>query len=133
MTALVTGVTATNPVNNDTTSATLTVDTIAPTFTAVAPAPSAYINSATVSYTLNKPIASGTITISQTGGIPTDGASPHICTLTGTALNSGAHTNAALSSACSSAPTLVNGVIYSFAFDGTDVAGNAASEVLISM
>lgn len=114
-----------------------TVDTTAPTITAVAPASSAIIHSisasSAVNYTLSEAIASGTITMIRTGTTGTaDSGSPHICTLTGAALNSGAHTALDMSNTnngCIVAQSLVGGDTYTFTFNATDLAGNAATAV----
>ncbi len=115
---------------------TVTYDTIAPVFSAVAPAPSTFISSITgttsaVSYTLSETVASGSITMTQTGGTA-DPGSPHTCALKGTALNSGSHNKLDLSdtiNACTIAQSLVSGAVYTFAFNATDLAGNLAVPV----
>ena len=121
--------------NTQTDGPVVTIDRTAPLFSAVTPAAGAIITSITtssaVSYTLSEFIASGTISMTWTGGTA-DGSSPHICTLIGTALYMGAHNKLNLSntaSACAVAQSLVSGSIYSFAFSGTDAAGNAAAAV----
>ena len=108
------------------------VDTAVPVFSSVSPTASAFINSITassdVSYTLSEAVVSGSITLTQTGGTA-DPSSPHLCTLKGTALNSGAHTAFDLSNttnSCTSAQSLVSGAVYTFSFDAIDFAGNAA-------
>ena len=116
-----------------TSGATFTVDNTLPAFSSVAPTVGAFINNITtasdVSYTLSEALASGSIVMTRTGG-STDGT-VHTCTLTASARASGAHNNLNLSSGsgCSSTQTLVNGAIYTFAFSGTDAAGNSASPV----
>ncbi len=108
----------------------VTYDTTSPTISGVLPNSSSTIDSVTtssdVSYTLSEAIASGTIVMTRTGGTA---ASNQTCTLTGAALNTGGHNNFNMSSGCTSAPTLVNGTIYTFAFDATDLAGNTATTV----
>ncbi|MBI4090459.1 MAG: Ig-like domain-containing protein [Candidatus Komeilibacteria bacterium] len=113
----------------------VTFDTTAPTISSTAPATGATINSITsssdVSYTLSEAIASGSIVMTRTSGTA-DGSSPHTCTLKGTALNTGAHSNIDMSdttNGCTSAQSLVSGTVYTFAFDATDAAGNAATQV----
>jgi hypothetical protein len=113
----------------------VTLDRTKPVFSTVAPATGAFITSITtssaVSYTLSEAIASGSITITSTSGL-FDAASPHICTLIGAALGVGTHNSLDLSNtsnACTVAQSLVSGTVYSFAFNGTDVAGNAAAIV----
>jgi hypothetical protein len=118
------------------TRANVTFDNAAPVFSAVQPESGAYINNITttasdVGYTLNEAIASGTITITRTGGIA-DSGTPHTCTLTGTALSSGIHNPLDLSdttNSCTAAVTLVNGSIYTFTFDATDPVGLNATTV----
>lgn len=102
----------------------IVIDTTAPTISATAPASSTGVNNTKVSYTLSETVASGSITWTRTSGTA-DAASPHVQTLTGTELNSGAHSNITLTNN----PTLVNGTIYSVAFNSTDAAGNAATTV----
>jgi hypothetical protein len=119
------------------TNTNVTFDNTGPVFSAVAPAAGAFIKSITgtasaVSYTLSKNIASGSITMTWTGGIG-DPNSPHICNLTGSALNSGAHNNLDLSNtnnACTVAQSLVSGGVYTFAFNGMDAAHNVAPTVI---
>jgi hypothetical protein len=112
------------------------IDAIAPSFSAAAPVPNAFINSLTtssdVSYTLSEVIANGRIVITKTGGVPPDTGSPHICILIGKALSSGVHNNLDLSNTtdgCKVAQSLVSGAVYSFTFEGTDSAGNATAPV----
>jgi hypothetical protein len=114
---------------------TVTYDSTAPVFSAVSPATNTFVNSITtssdVSYTLSEAITSGSITMTRTGGTA-DVGSPHVCTLIGTALNTGAHINLDLSNtinSCTVAESLVNGAIYTFTFNGIDTAGNVAVAV----
>ncbi len=113
-------------------TAILTVDNTPPTLTPVTPISSATIHDATtsISITNSEALASGSITVTYSGGTA-DGASPHICTFKGTGLNSGAHTInfTDTTNGCTSAQTLVNGAVYSFAFNATDLAGNNATTV----
>jgi len=109
------------------------VDTILPVFSNVSPASSASINSVTtssdISYTLSEGLGSGTIVMTRTSGT-SDPGSPHTCTLTGAALNSGAHNNFDTTTGCSGgAVTLVDGAVYDFDFDGQDPSGNNASQI----
>jgi hypothetical protein len=101
------------------------VDGIRPVFTATAPVSNAYVNHTRVSYTLSETIASGSITWERTGGNP-DAGSPRVRALTGSELNIGAHPDITLTNN----PTLVNGAVYSVKFNGTDAAGNTATEVI---
>lgn len=106
----------------------LTRDTSAPVFSATTPANNAAIKAnATLGFTLSKTVASALITATQTGGTA-DGSSPHTCNLQGTALNAGAHGVALTADAngCTAPLGLVDGAIYTFAFDATDAANNPA-------
>jgi hypothetical protein len=119
------------------TNTNITFDNTGPIFSAVSPATNAFIKSITgttsaVGYTLSKDLASGSITMTWTGGLG-DPGSPHVCTLKGTALLSGAHTNLDLSNttnSCTVAQSLVSGAIYTFAFNGIDAASNVAPTVM---
>lgn len=106
------------------TNTNITFDNAGPVFSATAPATSSSVNNTNVSYTLDEPLASGTITWTQTGGTA-DAGSPHVQALTGTELNTGAHSNITLTNN----PTLVDGAVYSISFDGSDALGNAATTV----
>jgi hypothetical protein len=113
----------------------VTIDRTPPVFSAVAPVATAFINSITsasdVGYTLSTAISSGSITMTQSGGVA-DAGSPHTCTLIGTALNSGSHPLFDMSNhtnGCVEAFTLVSNAIYTFQFNGMDAAGNAATPV----
>jgi len=64
------------------------------------------------------------VTFTKTSG-PEDTGSPHRQDLSGDELNTGAHNNITLTDT----PTLVDGAIYSIAFDATDAAGNDATPV----
>lgn len=99
----------------------------------VAPATNAFINSITapspIHYTLSENIVSGSIVMTRTGG-NADGASPHTCTLKGTALNSGVHANLNLSdttNVCTVAQSLVSGTVYTFTFSVTDATSGTAT------
>jgi Domain of unknown function (DUF5011)/HYR domain/Putative peptidoglycan binding domain len=118
------GNTGTSPAN----ASIVKVDTTAPIISAVAPASNANINSVAsvsdINFTLSEAALMGSITITRTGGAP-DPGSPKVCTLIGTALNSGAHTAFNLSdtvNGCQSAVTLVNGATYTFEFQVSDRA-----------
>ena len=110
---------------------TVTKDITAPTITSTAPASSAYSNTQAVSYTLSEAVGSASIVFTRTSGTA-DGGSPHTCTLQGTTLNTGAHsalTMATGANACSAWTALVDGAVYSIAFNATDLAGNTATTV----
>lgn len=112
----------------------LTRDETVPVFSATTPANNAAIKAnATLGFTLSKAVASARITATRTGGTA-DGASPHTCTLQGTALNAGAHGVALTADAngCTAPLGLVDGAIYTFAFNATDAATNAAAPVSIT-
>jgi hypothetical protein len=120
------------PTTNIAAGSDLTVDTTAPIFSSVLPVASSSINSVTgssdISYTLSETIANGTIVITRTSG-STDGDSPHTCTLTGTALSSGAHNNFNTTSCSGGAITLVDGTVYTLTFNGEDAPGNDAATI----
>jgi len=105
-------------------STSVTYDTTVPVISAIAPATSAFVNTTTVSYTLSEAIASGSVTWTQTGGTA-DVGSPHVQTLTGAELATGAHAGITLTNN----PVLVSGAIYTVSFNATDLAGNAATAV----
>ena len=107
------------------TNTNVTYDVSVPVITATAPATGSYVKDAKVSYTLSEAALSGSITWTQTGGTA-DPASPQVMSLTGAELNSGAHASFTLTNA----PTLVDGAIYSIAYNVTDLAGNAAVTVI---
>ena len=114
----------------------VTIDRTSPVISSVAPATGAFITSITtssaVSYTLSEAMVSGAITMTWIGGTA-DSASPHICTLTGTALDQGLHSKLDLSNtayACTVAQSLVSGSVYIFSFDGTDAAGQCQTAVM---
>jgi len=100
------------------------IDTTAPVISAVAPVTNSTVGATVVSYTLSENCASGSITWTQTGGTA-DVASPHIQALVGTELNSGTHSSITITNN----PSLVDGSIYSIAFNCVDLAGNAAISV----
>jgi hypothetical protein len=106
------------------TNTSITVDNVIPVFSATAPATGSSVNTTNVSYTLSEVITSGSITWTHTGGTA-DGGSPHVQALTGTELAAGAHSSITLTNN----PTLVDGAIYSIAFNGSDAASNAATIV----
>ncbi len=115
-------------------SPTVTLDRVAPSFFNVAPVTGAFINNVTtsskVNYSLTEALNSGSIVATRTGG--TSDGTVHTCTLSTSAKTSGDHfaLNLSNGSGCSNAQTaLVNGAIYRFDFNGSDVAGNAATQV----
>src|SRR3989339_1160788 len=93
-----------------------------PVFSSTGPSSGSYVSNTLVSYTLSENLNAGTITWTRTGGV-LDGGSPHVQALVGGELNVGAHSNVLLVND----PALVDGAIYSVAFNGTDAAGNAAT------
>jgi len=123
-------VTARDLANNTNSSSvqSVIVDTIAPTITSTAPATNAHFSTQNVSYTLSETAASAVIVFTRTGG--TADGNVHTCSLQGTALNSGAHTNFALvtgANNCASwANALVDSANYTVTFDATDFASNHA-------
>lgn len=110
--------------NSTVTAGTYTIDTTAPVISATTPASSATVSNTQVSFTFSEACSSGSITWTRTGGTA-DGSSPHIRSLVGSELTSGAHNNITITNN----PTLVTGAIYSLAFNCTDAAGNAATTV----
>ena len=101
----------------------ITYDATLPVISAAAPVTGSYVKDTKVSYTLSEAALSGTITWTQTGG--TADVTIHTQALTGAELNSGAHANITLTNA----PILVDGAIYTIAYDVTDLAGNNAVTV----
>jgi hypothetical protein len=104
-----------------------TIDTTAPVISAVSPAPASYAVNTQVSYTFSEACASASITWTRTGG-SADPASPHVQALVGAELTVGAHSNVTITNN----PTLVDGAVYSIAFNCTDAAGNAATPVTVA-
>ncbi len=107
----------------------------APVISSTAPVSNSTISNITttsgVNYTLSETVASGSITMTRTGGAA-DGASPHTCTLKGAALNGGAHIALNMSdttNGCTIAQSLINGAVYTFAFNARDTYGTSASMV----
>jgi len=105
------------------------IDTALPVISSVTPITGVSINNTatTVGYTLSENVVSASINIRRNSGQP-DGGAPHLCTLSGAALNSGAHSPFNLTG-CAIVPTLVDGTYYDFDFNATDAAGNAATQV----
>lgn len=108
-----------------------TTDGAPPVFTVTTPTSSSSINdfsttSSDITWSVSETLASGTITITNTGGAAGGGGT---CTLGGTALASGAHNNFELDDDCSTAVSLNNGGIYKFDWDGEDLVGNTATQV----
>ncbi|MCF7861773.1 hypothetical protein K9M79_06015, partial [Candidatus Woesearchaeota archaeon] len=103
-----------------------------PTISSTAPATNAFIKTQQVSYTLSEAVSSGAIVFTRTSGTA-DSNSPHTCTLQGTALSTGAHTDLALATdanACVNwANALVDGSVYTVTYDGSDAATNAATTI----
>ncbi len=112
----------------------LVIDGIVPVFSSITPLSGSlitnYTTSSAISYSLSENVASGTITMTRTGG-SADPSSPQTCTLIGTGLSSGSHTInlADTVNGCSVAKTLVDGAVYSFTYNATDAAGNAATTI----
>jgi len=102
----------------------VTFDNVAPVISAITPASSTAVNHTKVSYTISENCTTATIKWTQTGGAA-DGASPHIQSLVGAELVAGVHNNFLITNN----PTLVNGAIYTVAFDCSDAAGNNATSV----
>ncbi len=99
-----------------------------PVFSSTSPAADSRVNSSRVSYTLSGQISSGTITWTRTGGAQ-DLGSPHVQVLAGQELNEGAHENIFLSDD----PTLVDGSIYTIAFNGISPTDGAPLQEVINI
>ncbi|MDB9939514.1 hypothetical protein OAD20_02415, partial [Cyclobacteriaceae bacterium] len=95
-----------------------------PVISSVVPSKNSIVKVADVGYTLSEAIASGTVTYTRTGG-SADSGSPHTQNL------SGAELNTRSLAALASAPTLVDGAVYTITVNATDAAGNAATTVNI--
>ena len=108
-------------------SGSVTFDKTVPVFSSVSPLTNSYVNTTAVGYTLSEAIASGTVIYTRTSGT-VDNNSPHTVNLTGSELNTGIRSSAVLTNP----PTLVNGTIYTIAFNSTDAAGNAATQVSVT-
>lgn len=102
------------------------VDATAPTLTMTLPAASGYSNGK-VTYTINESLGSGTVTWLGTAGA--DAGNTHTQALTGTELAAN-QTNHTLTNA--PAVALVSGSTYTVTFSGNDLAGNAATSVVIT-
>ena len=105
----------------------VTFDTSPPVFSNVSPSKDAKVKTANVGYTLDEQLASGSVTFTRTDGA-TDNNSPHTKSLTGNELNKGTKALSVLTNA----PTLVDGAIYTIAFNGQDAAGNQATTISIT-
>ncbi|MBD3393877.1 MAG: DUF2341 domain-containing protein, partial [Chitinivibrionales bacterium] len=102
----------------------IAVDGIVPVISETAPPGISEQSDTRVSYTLSESVASGTITWTRTGGSE-DASSPHAQGLAGSELNAGAHTDITLAND----PALVDGAMYTVAFDAADAGGNNAATV----
>ncbi|MBF0431516.1 MAG: hypothetical protein HQK83_09570 [Fibrobacteria bacterium] len=98
-------------------------DNTALSISSLAPVSSTEVNTTQVSYTLSETALSGTVTWTRTGG-STDNNSPHVQSLSGSELDSGAHGNITLTNA----PVLVDSTVYTISFNAIDSADNAAAE-----
>ncbi|MEI8103716.1 MAG: hypothetical protein WCG84_02300 [Candidatus Moraniibacteriota bacterium] len=119
------------PTYNIANGSAIAIDTTAPVFSAVGPISGSSIRrittaSSIISYTLSESLSSGTIIMTRTSG-SADASSPHTCTLTGTYLNWGIHSNFDTVNCQGGAVALVDGTWYTFAFSGHDASGNNAS------
>lgn len=102
----------------------VTYDTTLPVITVTAPASTSYRTTTNVDYSLSEACQAGSITWTQTGGTA-DPGSPRVQALSGAELALGAHSNITLANN----PALVDGAIYSVAFNCTDLAGNIAATI----
>jgi len=103
----------------------LVIDTTDPIISSVSPASSSTVLNKEIGYTLSEQCASGTVVFTRTSGSSTDSGSPHTVNLVSSELTNGVHAPAVLYNN----PTLVNGSVYSIAFNATDLAGNTATTV----
>ena len=126
-TNMFTGATAMIDNQSATTTPTLAYFNQITKFSSVSPSTNTIVNTTAVGYTLSEAIASGSVVWTRTGGTA-DGNSPHTVALTVTELNTGARGYAVLTNA----PTLVDGTIYTIAFNSTDSAGNTSVPVSVT-
>ena len=105
----------------------LGTDGAAPAFNSITPTENSSIKVADVGYRLSETIANGSVTYRRTGG-SADVASPHAVSLSGSELNLGVRSLAALTNA----PTLTSGATYMLEFNGTDLSGNVGSELTVT-
>ena len=103
-------------------SGSVTMDKTAPVWSSIYPFANASVNTTAVQYTLSEALSSGTLTWTQTGG---SAAPTQVVNLIGAELNAGSRASAILTNP----PTLVNGAIYSIAYNGIDLSGNASSTI----
>jgi hypothetical protein len=110
------------------TTGTYIIDTNAPQITNVAPASNSFVNSSTVSYTLNKLMTSGsgTIVFARTGGTAPDPLSPHIYSMTTADLTAGNHV-------VTNPFTLQTGAVYNITFSASDGATNASPVTVMNV
>ena len=99
-------------------------DTIAPVISNVAPASGSTRNTMAVSYTLSESCATGSVTFTRTSGTA-DPGSPHVQALTGSELEAGTKSNITLANN----PALVDGAVYTVAFNCNDAAESSATTV----
>ncbi|MCE9499096.1 MAG: NHL repeat-containing protein [Leptospira sp.] len=95
-----------------------------PVISNVYPRANSYVGGTTVSYTLSKNCASGSITWTRTGGTA-DPSSPQLKLLSGSELDAGEHNSIILKNN----PALVNGTIYTIDFDCVDFTKISAEKV----
>ena len=112
-------------------------DNTAPILTITAPADSETIDDVTtssdISISHSESLTSGTLTFTRTGGTA-DGNSPHVCTLNGTALDTGSHVidlSDITNSCTSDVSNLVSNTIYDITLSGTDTGENTSSTTLV--
>ena len=102
-------------------------DGAVPVFSSITPTENSSIKVADVGYRLSETIANGSVTYRRTGGTA-DVSSPHAVSLSGSELNLGVRSLAALTNA----PTLTSGATYMLEFNGTDLSGNVGSELTVT-
>ena len=120
------------PDTNISTGSNIVVDTTAPQFSDILPAASTNIHSITsnsdISFTLSEDLGSGSVVITRTAWTA-DPDSPHVCILAGNSLQKkGKHNKFDTTNCQGGAVQLVSGAVYTFAFEGQDLAGNIAEE-----
>jgi hypothetical protein len=119
------------PDTNISTGSSIVVDTNAPEFSDILPNPSTNIHSVTsnsdISFTLSEDLQAGTVVITRTAWTD-DPNSPHVCVLSGDFLKKGKHNKFDTTNCQGGAIQLVSGAVYTFSFEGEDVAGNFSAE-----
>ena len=111
------------PVHPEPTIQNITFDNTAPNIINLQPAQDTFISSANIGYELSENLASGKVKF-----INTSDSTEEEVDLTGTELNSGVRSLAALTNA----PTLTHGKTYTIEINGSDAAGNVAATASVT-